>query len=135
MSSLGGKTPGPTAQQQALQTEQATTTANLNLQENEQRKVILNALQGTRVFRGSALSRDIAGNSAGIGTPQAPPGPSQSQQNAPIRAGIAGASLLDIPGSGGATTVGPSVAAGQGATPGGRAGGGGAGRIGAGPQR
>jgi hypothetical protein len=131
MSSLGGSPPGPTAQQAALQRDQATTNANLNLEENEQRKVILNALQGTRVFRGSALSRSIAGNSAGVGTPQAPPGPSQAQQNAPIRAGVAGSSLLDTPGNEGATTIGPSVAAGQGATPGGRpgiAGGGGGGR-------
>jgi hypothetical protein len=123
MSSLGGGSPGPTAQQQALSTEQATTNANLNLEENEQRKVILNAMQGTRVFRGSALSRQIAGNTAGAGTPQAPPGPSPSQQNAPLRAGVAGASLLDIPGSGAATPAGPSAAAGQGATPGGRPGG------------
>ena len=124
MSSLSPSTPGPTAQQQALSTEQATTNANLNLEENEQRKVILNAMQGTRVFRGSALSRQIAGNSAGTATPQAPPGPSPSQQNAPLRAGVAGASLLDIPGSGAATAPGPSAATGQGATPGGRPGGG-----------
>jgi hypothetical protein len=123
VSSLGGSPPGPTAQQQELQTEQATTNANLNLEENEQRKVILNAMQGTRVFRGSALSRQIAGNSAGTATPQAPPGPSPSQQNAPLRAGVAGASLLDIPGSGAATAPGPSAATGQGATPGGRPGG------------
>ena len=124
MSSLSPSTPGPTAQQQALSTEQATTNANLNLEENEQRKVILNAMQGTRVFRGSALSRQIAGNSAGTATPQAPPGPSPSQQNAPLRAGVAGASLLDIPGSGAATAPGPSAATGQGTTPGGRPGGG-----------
>ena len=97
-----------------------TQNANLNLEENEQRKVILNAMQGTRVFRGSALSRQIAGNSAGTSTPQEPPGPSPSQQNAPLRAGVAGASLLDIPGSGAATAPG---ATGQGATPGGRPGG------------
>ena len=133
MSSMGGGSPGPTAQQEALQTEQATTNANLNLQENEQRKVILNAMQGTRVFRGSALSRDIAGNSAGAGTPQAPPGPSPSQQNAPLRAGVAGASLLDIPGSGATPAPGVSTAGGQGGTPGGRAGfGGGGGSGGAG---
>ena len=123
MSSLSPSAPGPSAQQVAEQTMENTQNANLNLQENEQRKVILNAMQGTRVFRGSALSRQIAGNSAGIGTPQAPPGPSPSQQNAPLRAGVAGASLLDIPGSGAATAPGPSAATGQGATPGGRSGG------------
>lgn len=131
MSSLGGSTPGPTAQQQALSTEQATTNANLNLEENEQRKVILNAMQGTRVFRGSALSRQIAGNTAGAGTPQAPPGPSPSQQNAPIRAAGTGASLLDLPGSASAGPAAATPATGQGATPGGRPGfnaGGGAGR-------
>ncbi len=119
----GGKPPGPTAQQQALQTEQATTNANLNLEENEQRKVILNAMQGTRVFRGSALSRAIAKNEPGTGTPLAPPGPSSAQQNAPIRAGGAGASLLDVagvPGGAAPTTAG-------GSTPSGGRGGGGSG--------
>ncbi len=124
MSSMGGGSSGPTAQQQQLQTEQATTNANLNLEENEQRKVILNAMQGTRVFRGSALSRQIAGNSAGIGTPQAPSGPSASQQDAPLRAGVAGASLLDIADSGAAAATPSAASAGQGATPGGRPGGG-----------
>ena len=121
---FGGGTPGPTAQQQALQTEQATTNANLNLEENEQRKVILNAMQGTRVFRGSALSRQIASNQAGTVAATPPSAPSSSQQNAPLRTGVAGASLLDIPGSGAATAPGPSAATGQGATPGGRPGGG-----------
>ena len=121
MSSLGGSPPGPTAQQVAEQTMENTQNANLNLEENEQRKVILNAMQGTRVFRGSALSRQIAGNSAGTVAPQAPPGPSPSQQNAPLRAGVAGASLLDIPGSG-ADEAGASVAAGRGTTAAGRPG-------------
>lgn len=124
MSSLSPSIPGPTAQQQALQTEQATTNANLNLEENEQRKVILNAMQGTRVFRGSALSRQIASNSTGAGTPQAPPGVSGQQQNAPIRAG-AGGSLLDVAGTpGGAAPTAPSGPGGVGAggAPGGRGG-------------
>src|SRR5271170_4801813 len=94
----GGGSSGPTKQQQDLQTEQALTTAQQNLEENEQRKVILNAMQGTRVFRGSALSRAIAGNSAGLGTPQAPPGVSGQQQNAPLRTG-SGGSLLDVAGT------------------------------------
>jgi hypothetical protein len=119
----GGSKSGPTAQQQALQTEQATTNANLNLEENEQRKVILNAMQGTRVFRGSALSRAIASNSAGIGSPTAPPGVSALQQNAPIRvAGRSGAtSLLDVPGTP-AAPVAPTGPGGVGAggNPGGR---------------
>ena len=96
---MGGGTPGPTAQQQALQTEQATTNANLNLEENEQRKVILNAMQGTRVFRGSALSRQIASNQAGTTTATPPSGVSSQQQNAPLRTAGAGTSLLDLPGA------------------------------------
>lgn len=96
---FGGGTPGPTAQQQALSTEQATTNANLNLEENEQRKVILNAMQGTRVFRGSALSRSIATNRAGTVAPSAPGAPSASQQAPPLSTAGAGGSLLDAPGS------------------------------------
>jgi hypothetical protein len=71
---------GPTLQQQQLETEQALTTANLNLEENSQRKSILNAMQGTRVFRGSALSRALRGNTPGSGEPA--PGPSRTQVNA-----------------------------------------------------
>jgi hypothetical protein len=132
LSSLSPSTPGPTAQQQALQTEQATTNANLNLEENEQRKVILNAMQGTRVFRGSALSRQIASNTAGTGTPSAPPGVSGQQQNAPLRVG-AGGSLLDVLGTpGGATPTvpapGTNVNTGVGAGGGGGRGGIGSGR-------
>jgi hypothetical protein len=77
-----------------LQTEQATTNANLNLEENEQRKTILNAMQGTRVFRGSALSRTTASNTA-ADTPALAPGPSGQQYNAPLGAAAAGTSLLD----------------------------------------
>lgn len=70
---------GPTLQQQQLQTEQAKTTANLNLEENAQRKTILNAMQGTRVFRGSALSRALRGNNNN--GPAVAPGPSTAQVN------------------------------------------------------
>lgn len=74
----GDGSSGPTLQQQQLQTEQALTTANLNLEENSQRKTILNSMQGTRVFRGSALSRALAGNS---NAPGVAPGPSTAQVN------------------------------------------------------
>lgn len=76
MSSMGGSSnSGPTKQQQQLETQQAVTNANLNIEENSQRKAILNSMQGTRVFRGSALSRSLAGNDAGLPAP----GPSQAQ--------------------------------------------------------
>lgn len=96
----GGASAGPTAQQVALQTEQAVTNAQLNLEENEQRKVMLNALQGTRVFRGSALSRQMSGDRAATAAPLAPPA-SAAQTAVPILAPIRnGSSLLDnIPGS------------------------------------
>lgn len=74
----GGGSSGPTQQQTDLQTEQALTNANLNLEENDQRKTILNAMQGTRVFRGSALSRAVAGNTAGG---EAPAGSSSQPVN------------------------------------------------------
>lgn len=70
----GGGSSGPTVQQQQLQTQQALTTANLNLEENAQRKTILNSMQGTRVFRGSALSRALRGNTnqpGAVGAPSA----------------------------------------------------------------
>lgn len=91
----GGGSSGPTPQQQQLETQQAVQNANLNLEENDQRKAILNAMQGTRVFRGSALSRALRGNSPG-NTPQG--APSRSQTNA-SRAPIGGggiASLVDL---------------------------------------
>ena len=80
---MGGGSSGPTQQQQDLQTEQALTSAQLNLEENEQRKVILNAMQGTRAFRGSALTRAVAGNGGSSTSPTAPaaPAPSNQQQN------------------------------------------------------
>ena len=87
----GGSNAGPTPQQVALQSEQAVTNAQLNLEENEQRKTVLNALQGTRVFRGSALSRSIAGNTPGAAAPLAPP---SANQQAPVLAPV-GTSLVD----------------------------------------
>ena len=70
---------GPTLQEQQLQTEQALTNANLNLEENSQRKSILNAMYGTRVFKGSALSRSLVGNTPGTGGENAAPAPSAAQ--------------------------------------------------------
>lgn len=122
----GGGGSGPTLQQQQLQTEQALTTANLNLEENAQRKSILNSMQGTRVFRDSALSRAVAGNTPG--TPgQAAPAPSASQINnynqivAPVTS-----SLLDqqARGSGATPAGGAGASGGGGVSTGGRAGGG-----------
>ena len=76
---MGGGSSGPTQQQQDLQTEQALTNAQLNLEENEQRKVILNAMQGTRAFRGSALTRAVASNASGAAAaPTAPAAPAPS---------------------------------------------------------
>ncbi len=92
----GSGSSGPTLQQQQLETQQAITTANLNLEENAQRKSILNAMQGTRVFRGSALSRAVAGNTSGSNQPPGAPSLAQTsagQQPAPISA--ASQSLLD----------------------------------------
>lgn len=64
-----------------METQQAVTTANQNLQENAQRKSILNAMLGTRVFRGSALSRALRGNAPGNAGEEAMAAPSASQQN------------------------------------------------------
>jgi hypothetical protein len=105
---MGGGSSGPTQQQQNLATEQGVTNAQLNLEENEQRKVILNAMQGTRVFRGSALSRMMAGNTAAT-TPPVPTGVSNQQQNYGAMFGSTAGSLLDV---GGATPAG-----GKGASP------------------
>lgn len=114
----GGGNNGPSLQQQQLQTQQAVTTANLNLEENEQRKAMLNSMQGTRVFRGSALSRAVAGNTPGSAQTGAP---SRAQINSYGQViGSASTSLIDS-------------AAGSGATPAGGAGGsggGGGGRVG-----
>src|ERR1700722_6639850 len=95
MSSFGGgDSAAPTAQQVALQTEQALTNANLNLEDNEQRKTILNALQGTRVFRGSALSRQMAADQAPVSATPAG-APASAAQTAALKDAAAGNSLLD----------------------------------------
>lgn len=84
----GGGGSGPTAQQQQLETFQATQNANLNLEENDQRKALLNSMMGTRVFRGSALSRALRGNAPGTGGNNQQGAPSKAQtsaNSAPIR--------------------------------------------------
>lgn len=100
----GGGSSGPTVQQQQLQTEQALTTANLNLEENSQRKTILNAMQGTRVFRGSALSRALAGNTDGSGA--ATGGPASAAQTNPSVIAPAATSILDSTNRGGSQSAG-----------------------------
>lgn len=93
----GGGNSGPTLQEQQLQTQQALTTANLNLEENQQRKSILNSMYGTRVYRGSALSRALVGNTPGGGGEDAGPAPSRAQTgtaSAPI-INTSGESLFD----------------------------------------
>lgn len=126
----GGGSSGPTQQQVDLQTEQAMTNAQLNLEENQQRKTVLNAMYGTRVFRGSALSRAIAGNTQDKSTaPTSPAAPSAGQVAPAITAN--GASLLDniaggVAGSPGAVAAPTgSSSAGRGAGSVGRSGGGG----------
>lgn len=103
---------GPTVQQQQLETQQALTSANLNLEENSQRKSILNAMMGTRVFKGSALSRALTGNTPGTGGEASAPAPSASQtsENAAPLVGSQ-ASLLDTrTAATGATNAGTGIA-------------------------
>ena len=132
----GGGSSGPTLQQVQLETQQAVTNATLNSEENLQRKTILNAMQGTRVFRGSALSRALAGNTPGAaaGNPGSGPGiPTGS-----FLGGRGQQSLLDMAPGSGATTAGGAGTSNAGtAAAGGYAGGigaGGGGRRGGGPQ-
>ena len=108
----GGGSSGPTLQQQQLETEQALTTANLNLEENSQRKSILNAMSGTRVFRGSALSRAVAGNND-VGPPTG--APSKAQTTNSTTSPTVTTSLFD-PRTGQKSQVGASTAGGQGAS-------------------
>lgn len=130
--SSGGS--GPTLQQQQLQTQQALTTANLNLEENSQRKTILNAMQGTRVFRGSALSRAVAGNNDAPG--EAQPAPSTAQTNSYGQLISAPeTSLLDTRSGTGATPSGGAGASGAAGGAGGSGTGGAGSRGGKGPQR
>jgi len=89
----GGGSGGPTLQQQQLEKNQAMTTAEQNLEENEQRKGILSAAFGTRVFRGSALSRALRGNTSGNEATGAPSATQRRNSNAPIVAPQS--SLLD----------------------------------------
>lgn len=109
----GGGGSGPTLQQQQLETEQALTTANLNVEENEQRKSILNSMMGTRVFRGSALSRAVRGNTPGNGGEEKAPAESKAQQATTIvpPVSVTQTSLLDQRGSGN-TSAGGSGASG-----------------------
>jgi hypothetical protein len=111
----GSGSSGPTLQQQQLETEQALTTANLNLEENSQRKSILNAMQGTRVFRGSALSRAVAGNND-VGAPTG--APSKAQQTAQTVAPAVTTSLIDTQQRAGVQNrqVGATPAGGRGAS-------------------
>ncbi|MDE2097036.1 MAG: hypothetical protein KGL39_07305 [Patescibacteria group bacterium] len=126
----GGGSSGPTVQQQQLETQQAKTNASLNLEENAQRKAILNAMLGTRVFRGSALSRAVRGDTPGTGGAYGT-GPASAAQRAagaiPITA--ASQSLLDTrsANASGATPAGGTGASGTGAF-GGAVRGGGSGR-------
>lgn len=121
----GGGSSGPTVQQQQLETRQAVTSANLNLEENSQRKSILNAMMGTRVFRGSALSRAMRGNTPGTGG-EGGTGPASVTQ---VTAGMIAPpqkSLLDEShaNASGATPAGGTGASGSGAFGGGVRGGG-----------
>lgn len=128
----GGGGSGPTVQQQQLESQQAITGANLNLEENAQRKSILNAMLGTRVFRGSALSRDVRGNTPGTGGEEAAPAPSRAQVNGatPLVRAVQ-QSLLDQNGN---TASGNTAAGGTGASGGASAAGGGGYRGGGGSR-
>lgn len=113
----GGGGSGPTVQQQQLETQQSLTNANLNLEENSQRKAILNSMMGTRVFRGSALSRAVRGNTPGTGGEQAAPAPSASQLSNEGPSAAVSQSLLDARESN-ASGATPAGGAGASATPG-----------------
>ncbi len=133
MSSLGGGggNSNPTPQQQELMTQQALTTANLNVEENAQRKSILNSMMGTRTFRGSALSRALVGNAPGAEAAGGPASQSQINSYNQIIAPVT-PSLLDEQAQGsGATAAGGAGASGGG----GRAAGGRSGPAGGGGRR
>jgi len=57
--------PGETPEQRKAREAQAETLASLNDEENRRLKRLLNAAQGLRAFRGSAMSRAAPGNRAG----------------------------------------------------------------------
>jgi hypothetical protein len=112
--SKGGSS-GPTVQQQQMEAMQATTSANLNLEENAQRKSILNSMLGTRVFRGSALSRAVRGNTPGTGGEEQAPAPSRTQTTTGSTPVVANrTSLLDETSGTGATPAGGAGASGGG---------------------
>lgn len=121
---------GPTVQQKQLETQQGITNANLNLEENSQRKAILNSMTGTRVFRGSALSRAVSGNAPGTAGATGAGPASASQINTYNQiVTTPTASLLDQQSRGSGAT--PAGGAGASVSPvigGGRAGGGGSNR-------
>lgn len=133
----GGGGGGPTLQQQQLETQQAVTNASLNNEENLQRKTILNSMQGTRVFRGSALSRQLAGNTPGAAAGNPAPGPATPTGSGSFLFGRTQKSLLDLaPGSGATPSGGAGTSNAGTASAGGYAGGagaGGGGRRGGGP--
>lgn len=133
----GGGSSGPTLQQQQLESQQAITNASLNNEENLQRKTILNAMQGTRVFRGSALSRSLAGNSPGSAAMNPAPGPAVPGGSSSFLGGRNQKSLFDLAPGSGATSAGGAGPSNPGTSPaGGYAGGigaGGGGRRGGGP--
>lgn len=64
--------PIPTAEQLALESDQRVQSAELSKLENQRRKRLLSAMQGTRAFRGSALFRAKPGNRAADGASVAP---------------------------------------------------------------
>lgn len=66
------KAVGPTPEQLALESDQRVQSAELSKIENQRRKRLLSAMQGTRAFRGSALFRAKPGNRAGDGAVAAP---------------------------------------------------------------
>ena len=111
----GGGGSGPTVQQQQLEAMQAQTNARLNLEENAQRKSILNAMLGTRVFRGSALSRGVRGNTPGTGGEENAPAPSRAQVTNVSPVIFGQQSLLDQRQSGN-TASGNTAAGGTGAS-------------------
>jgi len=112
----GGGSSEPTLQQKQLETQQALETARLNIEENSQRKSILNGMNGMRVFRGSALSRAVAGNTAGQNTPGGAPSGAQRRASGGTPFGVFN-SLLDpataaATGGTGATSAGGAGASG-----------------------
>lgn len=128
MSSFGGAgNSNPTPQQQELLEQQALTTANLNLEENSQRKAILNGMMGTRLFRGSALSRALRGNAPGSADAGPPASASQLNSYGQI-IGPVTPSLLDAQGSGSTPAGGTGASGGGGRAAGGRSGPAGGGR-------